>query len=64
MKIVLINQDFKDAYTGKVRKAGSRVRMTAERVEEIKKVNADFVTVVGEAEDPEQGQEAEKQAEK
>lgn len=48
MKIVLINQDFRDVYTGKVRRAGTREKMTAERVTEIKAVSPDFVTVIGE----------------
>lgn len=48
MKIVLINHDFRDAYTGKMHVAGSREKMTAERVTEIKAVNPEFVTVIGE----------------
>ncbi|MBQ8254943.1 MAG: hypothetical protein IJY94_05505 [Clostridia bacterium] len=46
-KLVLINHDFKDAYTGKIHKAGKKVEMTDERIAEVKGVNPDFVTVIG-----------------
>lgn len=55
MKIVLINQDFRDAYTGKIHAAGTKEKMTAERVNEIKAVDPDFVTIIGEA--PEETEE-------
>ena len=54
-KLVLINVDFKDVYTGKLHNAGDREEMTDMRIAEIKAVNPDFVTVigaVGEDEDP------------
>ena len=51
MKKVLVNTDFIDAYTGKLRKAGSKVEMTDERIAEVKSVNPDFVTVIGVVED-------------
>lgn len=49
MKIVLINQDFRDAYTGEMHRAGTKEKMTADRVTEVKAVNPEFVTVIGEA---------------
>ena len=55
-KLVLINEDFKDVYTGKLHKAGAKEEMTEERVTEIKGVNPNFVTVIGAVEDePTQG---------
>lgn len=53
-KIVLINVDFRDAYTGELHEAGDKVVMTAERVAEIKGVNPDFVSVVGVVEEANQ----------
>ena len=52
-KIVLVNVDFKDVYTGKLHKAGDREHMTDERVMEVKAINPDFVTVVGAVEEDE-----------
>lgn len=46
-KIVLVNYDFKDAYSGKLHKAGDKVEMTDERIAEVKAVNPDFVSVIG-----------------
>lgn len=46
-KLVLINVDFKDAYTGKIHRAGERVEMTDERITEVKSVNPEFVSVIG-----------------
>ncbi len=46
-KLVLINYDFKDAYSGKLYKAGDKVEMTDERIAEVKGVNPEFVTVIG-----------------
>lgn len=46
-KLVLINVDFKDAYTGKMHRAGEKVEMTDERITEVKSVNPEFVTVIG-----------------
>lgn len=46
-KLVLINYDFKDAYSGELHKAGDKVEMTDERIAEVKGVNPEFVTVVG-----------------
>jgi len=52
-KLVLVNVDFKDVYTGKLQKAGDREEMTDERVMEVKAINPDFVTVVGSVEEEE-----------
>lgn len=49
-KIVLINVDFIDVYSGKLHKAGDRVEMTEARVAEVKAVCPEFVTVIGSAE--------------
>lgn len=50
MKKVLINETFKDVYTGRMRTAGDICEMTDERIKEIKEVNPNFVTVIGKAE--------------
>lgn len=52
-KLVLVNVDFKDVYTGKLHKAGGREEMTDMRIAEIKAVNPDFVTVIGAVEEDE-----------
>lgn len=52
-KLVLVNVDFKDVYTGKLHKAGDREEMTDMRIAEIKAVNPDFVTVIGAVEEDE-----------
>ena len=46
-KKVLINENFKDRYTGKMRVAGKKVEMTEDRIKEIKEVNPNFITVIG-----------------
>jgi hypothetical protein len=53
-KIVLVNYDFKDAYSGKLHKAGDKVKMTDERIAEVKAVNPDFVSVIGIVEEAEE----------
>ena len=50
-KIVLINVDFRDAYTGELHKAGDKTVMTDARVAEIKSVNPEFVSVLGAVEE-------------
>lgn len=47
MKTVLVNITFRDAYTGEIRIAGKTYQMSEERVKEVKEVNPNFVTVVG-----------------
>lgn len=47
MKKVMINADFIDRETGKIRKAGKTVELSDERVEEIKSVNPELITVLG-----------------
>lgn len=56
-KIVLVNVDFIDAYTGELHKAGDRVEMTDERIAEVKAVIPEGVSVVGKVEEPEQSGE-------
>lgn len=57
MKKVLFNVSFKDRYTGKLIKAGTTAEMTEERIAEIKEVNPNFVSVIGNVEpEPEQGE--------
>lgn len=51
-KIVLVNVDFIDAYTGEPHKAGSRVEMTDERIAEVKAVIPEGVSIVGKVEEP------------
>lgn len=51
MKKVLINVSFKDRYTGKTRVAGETTEMSEERVAEIKEVNPNFISVIGNVED-------------
>ena len=58
-KIVLINVDFIDAYTGDLHKAGDREAMTEARIAEVKAVNPEFVTVIGSATEPVQADETE-----
>lgn len=52
MKKVLINADFKDRYTGEMHKAGKTEEMPEERIAEIKEVNPNFISVVGNVEEP------------
>lgn len=59
-KIVLVNIDFIDAYTGKLHTSGSRVEMTAERIAEVKAVNPEFVSIVGNVEEATEAQTEEK----
>ena len=55
MKLVVVNIPFVDRYTGKMHKAdGKPVKMTAERVAEIKEVNPNLITVIGNVEEPTQ----------
>ena len=55
MKKVLINVEFRDVYTGEVYTPGKTYPMTEERVKEIKEVNPNFVTVVGNAKEAKSG---------
>lgn len=52
-KLVLVNHNFKDAYSGMLHKAGEKVKMTDERIAEVKGVNPDFVSVIGIVEEAE-----------
>lgn len=51
-KIVLVNVDFRDVYTGELHKAGSKCEMTDARIAEVKAVNPEFVSVIGTVEEP------------
>lgn len=51
MKKVMINVDFIDAATGKVRKAGTKVNLTEDRIAEIRAVNPELITVMGTVEE-------------
>lgn len=53
-RIVLINVDFRDVYTGELHMAGDKVEMTEARIAEVKAVNPEFVSVIGTVEEPEQ----------
>lgn len=53
MKKVIVNVPFIDRYTGETHKAdGKPIEMTEERVAEVKEVNPNFITVIGNAEEP------------
>ena len=58
MKKVVVNVPFIDRYTGKLLKAdGKPIEMTEERVAEVKEVNPNFITVIGNVEKPNQSDE-------
>ena len=53
-KLVLINETFKDVYNPKMKhKAGSTEEMTEARIEEIRAVNPNLITVIGKGEEEE-----------
>lgn len=51
-KLVMINVDFIDAYTGEMHRAGDKVEMTEARIAEVKAVDPEFVSVIGTVEEP------------
>jgi hypothetical protein len=53
-KIVLVNVDFRDVYTGELHMAGTKCEMTDARIAEVKAVNPEFVSVIGSVAEPEQ----------
>ena len=57
MKKVLINTDFRDRYTGKIHKAGKTEKMSESRVAEVKEVNPELITVIGEIPEDNQGKD-------
>jgi hypothetical protein len=58
MKKVVVNVPFYDRYTGKLHKAyGKPIEMTEERVAEVKEVNPNFITVIGNVKKPENSDE-------
>lgn len=62
-KIVLVNVDFRDVYTGELHKAGTKCEMTDARIAEVKAVNPEFVSVIGAVAEPEQSDATEPVAE-
>lgn len=56
-KIVLVNVDFRDVYTGELHNAGDKVEMTEARIAEVKAVNPEFVSVIGSVAEPVQSDE-------
>ena len=52
LKIVMVNVDFIDAYTGELHRTGDKVEMTEARIAEVKAVNPEFVSVIGTVEEP------------
>lgn len=52
MKKVLVNVPFRDKYTKELYEAGKTYPMPEERVKEVKEVNPNFVTVIGEVPAP------------
>lgn len=64
MKKVLINVDFKDRYTGEMHKAGATEEMSEERVAEVKEVNPNFISVVGNVEEPKKPEDEKSEDEK
>lgn len=57
MKKVLINTDFRDRYTGKIHKAGKTEKMSESRVAEVKEVNPELITVIGDIQEENQGKD-------
>ncbi len=51
IRIVLVNTDFRDRHTGKIHKAGKTLKMSDDRITEVRSVNPDFVTVIGTVEE-------------
>lgn len=47
MKKVLVNVAFTDAYTGEKYEAGQRIVMSQERIAEVKEVDRNLISVVG-----------------
>lgn len=55
MKKVVVNVEFIDRYTKKKVKAGSKLKLTEERIAEINSVNPHFITVIGNVEETDNG---------
>ena len=65
MKKVVVNVPFIDRYTGELHKAdGKPIEMTEERVAEVKEVNPNFITVVGNVEEPKKPEDEKSEDEK
>lgn len=52
MKKVLVNIPFNDVYTGEAYKAGQTIELSEERVAEVKEVNKNMISVIGNVEAP------------
>lgn len=50
MKKVLVNVEFKDAYTGEHYKPGQTIELSEERVAEVSAVNKNMISVIGNVE--------------
>lgn len=65
MKKVVVNVPFIDRYTCELHKAdGKSIEMTEERVAEVKEVNPNFITVVGNVEEPKKPEDEKPEDEK
>lgn len=65
MKKVVVNVPFIDRYTGELHKAdGKPIEMTEERVAEVKEVNPNFISVVGNVKEPVQSGDTESDGKK
>lgn len=53
----MVNIPFKDAYTGKLYKAGQKVKMSQERIAEVKEINKNLVSIIGNVETKEETKE-------
>ena len=50
-KIVMVNVGFKDAYTGKEYVAGKPIVLSEQRVAEVKEIDKNLISVIGNAEE-------------
>ncbi len=55
MKKVVVNVEFIDRYSKKKVKAGSKLKLTEERIAEINSVNPHFITVIGNVDESDNG---------
>ena len=61
---VLVNVPFRDRYTGKVYKASEELILTKERVNEIRGISADLVTILGEVKETPKTEKKDKETSK
>ena len=50
-KIVMVNVGFKDAYTGEEYEAGKPIVLSEQRVAEVKEIDKNLISVIGNAEE-------------